>query len=369
MPWRNPATATEGIMWGRVSDARTGLYVDDATVTVTGGPTVKTDGNGYYVATLIPATAGGTVRTRPPPASPAWFRRPPMPPCSRATSFAMTSCSRATLPRPSQPSLPTQPASGPAVTLTATVTGTRSTGTVEFFDGATSLGTATLSGGSATRSVDPLGRHPQQLPAAYFGDGANSSSTSSARSVTVNSPPTISAQPTPATELRWQFGDPSETAANATAYQWRKEGTNIDGATLSDYTINPVGTNDAASYDCVVSGASPCASVTSSSATLAVLQPPVITTQPYTLAAVPGGNAAFSVSAVGSEPLFYQWYQGPTNGLPLAGRTTAALILTNLQPADFTNYTAVVANSCGSAASAARRPHVGRLTHHHLARL
>jgi hypothetical protein len=61
MPWRNPATATEGMMWGRVMDAKTGLYVDDATVSVTGGPTVKTDGNGYYVATLIPATAGGTM--------------------------------------------------------------------------------------------------------------------------------------------------------------------------------------------------------------------------------------------------------------------------------------------------------------------
>jgi hypothetical protein len=60
MPWRNPATATEGIVWGRVTDANTGLYVDDATVTVTGGPTVRTDGNGYYVATLVPAAAGGT---------------------------------------------------------------------------------------------------------------------------------------------------------------------------------------------------------------------------------------------------------------------------------------------------------------------
>ena len=61
MPWRNPATAVEGIMWGRVIDGYTGLAVDDATVTVTGGPTVQTDGNGYYVATLIPATATGTV--------------------------------------------------------------------------------------------------------------------------------------------------------------------------------------------------------------------------------------------------------------------------------------------------------------------
>ncbi len=60
MPWRNPSTATEGIVWGRVKDQLTGLYVDDATVTVTGGPTVKTDGNGYYVATLVPASASGT---------------------------------------------------------------------------------------------------------------------------------------------------------------------------------------------------------------------------------------------------------------------------------------------------------------------
>lgn len=63
MPWRNPTTATEGIVWGRVTDANTGLYVDDATVTVTGGPTVKTDGNGYYIATLVPATAGGTAHS------------------------------------------------------------------------------------------------------------------------------------------------------------------------------------------------------------------------------------------------------------------------------------------------------------------
>jgi hypothetical protein len=63
MPWRNPATATEGIVWGRVTDANTGLYVDDATVTVTGGPMVQTDGNGYYIATLVPATAGGTVHS------------------------------------------------------------------------------------------------------------------------------------------------------------------------------------------------------------------------------------------------------------------------------------------------------------------
>ncbi|MCX8092126.1 MAG: family 10 glycosylhydrolase, partial [Verrucomicrobiae bacterium] len=63
MPWRNPATATNGIMWGRVRNASTGEYVDDATVTVAGRPAVKSDGNGYYVVTLIPASGTGTLHT------------------------------------------------------------------------------------------------------------------------------------------------------------------------------------------------------------------------------------------------------------------------------------------------------------------
>lgn len=58
MPWRHPATATEGTLWGRVTNAAD-QPVDDATVQVN-GQSIKTDGNGYYVATRIPATAAGT---------------------------------------------------------------------------------------------------------------------------------------------------------------------------------------------------------------------------------------------------------------------------------------------------------------------
>ncbi len=59
MPWRYPATATEGTLWGRVVDPVTGQPVDNASVQVGGYSPVKTDGNGYYVATLIPAGASG----------------------------------------------------------------------------------------------------------------------------------------------------------------------------------------------------------------------------------------------------------------------------------------------------------------------
>ncbi len=59
MPWRNPATATEGTLWGRVVDDLTGDGIDDALVDVAGIGSVRTDANGYYIVTLIPATAGG----------------------------------------------------------------------------------------------------------------------------------------------------------------------------------------------------------------------------------------------------------------------------------------------------------------------
>ncbi|RMF80680.1 MAG: hypothetical protein D6744_07970 [Planctomycetota bacterium] len=60
LPWRNAATATEGTAWGRVYDDASGAPFDGATVQVGGLPAVQTDGNGYYVATLIPSSGGGS---------------------------------------------------------------------------------------------------------------------------------------------------------------------------------------------------------------------------------------------------------------------------------------------------------------------
>ena len=67
---------------------------------------------------------------------------------------------------------------------------------------------------------------------------------------------------------------------------------------------------------------------------------------------MPGGSATFTVAATGAMPLYYQWYKGSVNGVALPGRTTATLGFDNLQLVDFANYTALVSNSHGSAASA-----------------
>jgi len=75
---------------------------------------------------------------------------------------------------------------GTSVTFTATVTGSSPTGSVEFFDGATSLGTAALSGGSTTLSTSALAVGSHSITGVYSGDGGNATSTSPALTQVVN---------------------------------------------------------------------------------------------------------------------------------------------------------------------------------------
>lgn len=60
MPWRDPATATEGTVWGRVTHGILGVPIDNAVVQVGALTPVNTDPNGYYVVTLVGAAAAGT---------------------------------------------------------------------------------------------------------------------------------------------------------------------------------------------------------------------------------------------------------------------------------------------------------------------
>lgn len=74
---------------------------------------------------------------------------------------------------------------GDPITLTANVTGLNPTGTVEFFDGTTSLGTATLNAGVATLSLDTLAPGDHTLTAVYSGDNVNDPSTSAPLVITI----------------------------------------------------------------------------------------------------------------------------------------------------------------------------------------
>ncbi|MEO8305098.1 MAG: Ig-like domain-containing protein [Betaproteobacteria bacterium] len=76
---------------------------------------------------------------------------------------------------------------GQTVTLTATVTGTTPTGTVQFLDGATNLGApVALAGGIAALSTSVLGTGTHVITAVYGGDADDATSTSPPVSQVVN---------------------------------------------------------------------------------------------------------------------------------------------------------------------------------------
>jgi hypothetical protein len=75
---------------------------------------------------------------------------------------------------------------GQAVTFSATVTGTNSTGTVTFSDGSTTLATVSLTSGRAGYSTSALAVGKHSISAAYSGDSNNAANTSAVMTETVN---------------------------------------------------------------------------------------------------------------------------------------------------------------------------------------
>jgi hypothetical protein len=142
-------------------------------------------------------------------------------------------------------------------------------------------------------------------------------------------------------------------------YRWRLNGANladgvgISGSGTSNLTLSDTTTNEAGSYTVVV--ANSYGSVTSSVATLSVLSPPTIFSQPVSLTATLGSPASFSVGAAGSAPLGYQWQINGSNlvdGGEISGAETNALTLSDTTTNDAGSYTVVITNMAGSVTSA-----------------
>jgi hypothetical protein len=120
-----------------------------------------------------------------------------------------------------------------------------------------------------------------------------------------SSTPVITSQPVGQSVCRGGAASLSLIASNATAYQWRKNGTNlsngvnISGTGTPRLTVSPAGTSDAASYDCLVSGGSACGSVISSAASLTLTAPP------GNLAITAKSNSAVSMTFTGTPGIQY----------------------------------------------------------------
>ena len=92
------------------------------------------------------------------------------------------------------------------------------------------------------------------------------------------------------------------------AYQWRKNGTDIPGATQSICTTPPATAEDNGGlFLVVVSNGG--GGVSSTQAKLSVNLPPTITIQPLDKTVKVGKSVNFNVAATGAAPLSYQWYK------------------------------------------------------------
>jgi hypothetical protein len=134
------------------------------------------------------------------------------------------------------------------------------------------------------------------------------------------------------------------TGSGTLSYQWRKGGSEVNGATASTFSVSNVIATDTGSYDVVVSNSS--GSVTSSAATVTVTAAaPVIATQPVSQSVIAGTAVTFSTAATGTGPLNYQWRR---EGVAIIGANSSTFTISSVSSADAGNYDVVVSNEISS---------------------
>jgi pectate lyase len=251
-----------------------------------------------------------------------------------------------------KPAITTQPGSlsvavGANATFSVVATGTAPL-SYQWFKGVAPIAGAT----SPTLAIPGVSAGDAGAYSVTVGNSAGSISSAVAQ-LTVLLPPLLATPPSAATALTGASASFSVVAAGdgPFTYQWRKAGVALSGATATTatLTLGNVQFADAGAYDVVVQG--PGGTTTSPTVTLTVNGPPSIATHPFNQAAYVGAGATFSVNAIGTAPLTYQWRRG---GGSIPGATGASLTLSNLQASDSgAVIDVVVSNAFGSTNSAA----------------
>ncbi|MDP6679755.1 MAG: immunoglobulin domain-containing protein [Verrucomicrobiota bacterium] len=140
-----------------------------------------------------------------------------------------------------------------------------------------------------------------------------------------------------------------QVVANGTApitYAWYHDGELVEGATESILRLAKVQAADTGGYHLVASN--PGGTAKSKIAGLVVVLPPEITQLTESLSVMERDSAELSVTAVGSEPLAYQWSR---DGVEIEGATAPTLPLVRVAPAAAGDYTVVARNAAGQAES------------------
>ncbi len=251
------------------------------------------------------------------------------------------------------PAITTQPVSqtvivGTGVSFSVAATGT---GTLTYQwqkDGFALTGATTTTYSITTTTLSQSGNYTVIVT------DTSGSTTSSVAILTVNPDPTITTQPASRVVTAGATVHFSVVASGSgtLTYQWKKNGTDITGATGSNHSVFNASTTDAANYTVVVTntvGSTPTVTTaTSATATLVVNPLPVIATQPASVFADAGGSATFSVGATGTGSLSYQWQKESAN---IAGANAASFTIGSAQAANAGSYRVIVTDSIGSTTS------------------
>jgi hypothetical protein len=132
------------------------------------------------------------------------------------------------------------------------------------------------------------------------------------------------------------------------SFQWYDGTTAIPGATNSVLSWAHVADSNAGSYYFTVSNAT--GMVTSSAATLTVIDPPSILMAPLSQAVAITAAAAFTADTAGTAPLSFQWYDGRT---AIPGATNSFLAWASVAASNAGNYHFTVSNAAGLVTSSA----------------
>jgi hypothetical protein len=209
----------------------------------------------------------------------------------------------------------------------------------------------------ATATIYGFTASPEDSGAQYRAVVRNDvgTATSGLATLTVTVPtagaPEITQQPQSASAAVGQTASFTVAASGTAplAYQWRRNGVAIAGATAATYTTPVLTLEDqGATFSVLVSNG--VGSVASATATLSVTAALSITQQPQGVVGTVGQTATFSVVAAGTAPIAYQWRR---NGSNIAGATQASYTTGVLTTADNgALFSVVVSNAAVSLTSA-----------------